>query len=164
MTQGEDVEFVFEPPRVGMWDRRSPGNHEAAHAVTAIFLDFEVLECRIDGDLDGGITRLKPGVAVTRPRDALLILMAGPKIDMRPIPWPPQRGCGGDEDMSALLVDRLGVDADEWREREEFLHTLFGVRSVKRALAAVSGALFERGALTGADVRHIYNEASNYQS
>ncbi len=91
----------------------------------------------------------------------LLVTLAGPAHDGRPIEWPPlDLDDGSDESSAALLVQFLDLDRDGWNDAVNMVEELLDLRSAKRASKALVAALLERGTLSGDDVRGIFDQAA----
>jgi hypothetical protein len=134
--------------------------HEAAHAAAACFAGLRIAKATIDepARLGGGVVRLEH----TEPTLAhLLATLAGPLVSGTPLQWPPaDLGDGSDEANAAILVYLLDIDAGAWRDADMLTREMLEFPAVQRARRALSGALYERGFLDGAEVRRIYNEAT----
>jgi hypothetical protein len=69
----------------------------------------------------------------------------------------PVRRAPGDETAAALLVERLGMSEADWEAKHAEVVEL--MISNKRAIQAVGSALLEHGALPGAEVHRLVDEA-----
>jgi len=157
--------FVFEPPLRGSWGRASRGmqiaNHEAGHAVVAVLLGLDVYEARVDrpDTSSDGVVSVRSDF--DRSREHLLATLAGPllaPLPASPVPaWPPSLDAFGDEQNAAILVERLGFCEEDWDEA--IAETRSILCEVPRAITDVSGALLERGALRGDELRDIVTSA-----
>jgi hypothetical protein len=80
-----------------------------------------------------------------------------PLIFERRVPAFPSLTADDGDELKAAIIARVlaGMDEHEWRETVEIAKGLMDMPSFKGALTAVSGALLERGALTGDELKRI---------
>jgi hypothetical protein len=155
-------------------DRPSPGswwigdldiaNHEAAHAVVATMLGREVIEERIDRPSDEQIgfskTTLDHEATMADLENALLSTLAGPHAGGTPLDLPPEESDETTDAQNAKSLGLiLGLTSTDWHIVGLRLELLLERPATRRAIRAVGTALRERGALSGAEVRRLVEEA-----
>jgi hypothetical protein len=157
-------DFTFEEPLEGSWSilDRATANHESCHAVAAVLLDLEVFEVRIDRPIDRHPST-SGWVKAARPEEAwrAVALSIAPLIFDKRVPkFPSLNSDDGDEFNAAVVVHDAGISPERFGEIIELATELLELPSSKRALKAVAGALLERGAIPGPEVKQMVNDAA----
>ncbi len=153
----------FIPPEPGTWTvlAREEANHEAAHALAAVLLDVGVNEVRIDrpdiGTLGQAVTEKQPPES----RWKHLAVSLAPLIVSKRCPdFPPSLNSDdGDEFKAAVVAHDLHLDESEYDGIVGVISELLNLPSSRRAFTALAGALLEKGALPGDEVRQVIQEA-----
>jgi uncharacterized protein len=141
--------------------RRLLIEHEASHAAAALCLGLQVTEARVDRPeewTDGGVRmrtngRVKVDRLAEHPREAALIVLAGPLTDpsaetprwplsVAPVP-------GSDEATLKALTEHLGYDKRDFERLLSDASELVARRDFDRAWGAFASALEARPVLDG---------------
>jgi hypothetical protein len=159
----------FEEPSPGSWDSTRTGfalaNEEAAHAAICLLMGIPVREVRIDSPLDDddstrGWVWTDADMSVTGLTSHVHATLAGPLICGREPSWPLSTVDSPDEAILSRLVFILGWDEERWKVAVHFVKELLAFPSVQRRIKALSGALLERGAIPGPEVKQMVNDAA----
>ncbi len=156
-------DFEFEPAAPGTWPvvARAEANHEAAHALAVYLLDGELEEVRIDRPDENVLGHVRWRVRTTKELWKHLPVALAPLILTGRCPnFPPSlHSDDGDEQSAAQVCYGLQMTEDDYTRYVEIITGLMSLSGSKRALTALSGALLERGALSGKDALRILKDA-----